>query len=183
MGDVTITDAPDASRTRKREAAVQRRLRSLCAPEAEGAAAAYDPLDILEQVRMTFREGERQHHCPRAAIQAARSAIAEAFGADAPAPDGYPMHSDRTVEASVVSIQIQSLNMSDPPPARQVAYFTHQVARALRLAYDYGWSAGRACYRAELDRLEAEWRSARAGRDAFTQAQRAALDAAKALAP
>jgi hypothetical protein len=182
---ITILPVPDEDRIRRAKVAVDKRLTVLGASPNDDAAGTFDPEKLLDGLERTYRCAEREHHSARTAIAAAQRALAEAFGHPPPTSDGTDGDDATTVRAATFSVQRQRLNMSDPPPRRQVAYFTYQLRRGLTDTYHYGWNSGRRRLEQEREALRAAWRANRWHTDKapHNEAQRAAIAAAQALAP
>ena len=182
---VTILPVPDEDRMRRAQVAVAKRLAVLGASPNDNEARTFDPEKLLDGLERTYRCAEREHHSARTAIAAAHRALAEAFGQPPPDTDGTDLDAPATVRAATFSVQRQCLNMSDPPPQRPVAYFTHQLRRGLNDTYHYGWNSGRIRLEREREALRAAWRAKRWREGALphNDAQRAAIVAAQALAP
>lgn len=159
------------------EPTINSALTLLGASTADDACDVYMPPRILRTLRDLHDKGQSLGEVGTASIQEARRSLAAAFNQSAEIPTP-PRPSEDEIVAAMRSIQRQALNLSEPPPARHVAYFTHQLRRAFTQAYQQGWNRGRETRAAALEALDAERRAAPMP---TTERQEAATDTAKTI--
>lgn len=121
-------------RTQERDKAVASCLTMIAAPSQDEAADVYMPPRLHKELCGAHHAGLRHRGTKLSHLRELQHLMAAAFGLPKPGPD--VRHELAAGHASRICRTV--LAMSDPPPARHVAYLTTQLRRAFAAAWEAG---------------------------------------------